>query len=247
MVPGAWPTRCALLAAATAICFLAPQCRCTTGQPFRGSTRMARLSINEMTTYRWSFEEDVVELQAAGIPAIGVWRQKVADVGEDRAVDLLAQSGLAVSNLLWGRRISSWGADWRAIRLGLESFRGLSLCLELVHQCRQWTIIDDFAHLPSEISAGLGLRLAEWYPGRRVWRTFSATSGLARPSCWTNCPPVCKMRIKCWWPKYFRACERAEKPVSAGGRPVCGRGPPRCRRRAAGGRYGDSAPAARGL
>ena len=62
---------------------------------------MARLSINEMTTYRWSFEEDVVELQAAGIPAIGVWRQKVADVGEDRAVDLLAQSGLAVSNLLW--------------------------------------------------------------------------------------------------------------------------------------------------
>ena len=62
---------------------------------------MARLSINEMTTYRWSFEEDVVELQAAGIPAIGVWRQKVADIGEDRAIDLLAQSGLAVSNLLW--------------------------------------------------------------------------------------------------------------------------------------------------
>ena len=68
---------------------------------FAGSTRMARLSINEMTTYRWSFEEDVVELKSAGIPAIGVWRQKVADVGEDRAVALLAQSGLAVSNLLW--------------------------------------------------------------------------------------------------------------------------------------------------
>lgn len=71
------------------------------GGRFAGNLRMARLSINEMTTYRWSFEEDVVELQAAGIPAIGVWRQKVADIGEDRAVDLLAQSGLAVSNLLW--------------------------------------------------------------------------------------------------------------------------------------------------
>ncbi len=62
---------------------------------------MARLSINEMTTYRWSFEEDLAELRAASIPAIGVWRQKVADLGEDRAVALLAESGLAVSNLLW--------------------------------------------------------------------------------------------------------------------------------------------------
>jgi sugar phosphate isomerase/epimerase len=62
---------------------------------------MARLSINEMTTYRWSFEEDVVQFQAAGISAIGVWRQKLADCGEDKAAELLADSGLAVSNLLW--------------------------------------------------------------------------------------------------------------------------------------------------
>ena len=62
---------------------------------------MARLSINEMTTYRWSFEEDVVQFQAAGVSAIGVWRQKLADCGEDKAAELLADSGLAVSNLLW--------------------------------------------------------------------------------------------------------------------------------------------------
>jgi sugar phosphate isomerase/epimerase len=62
---------------------------------------MARLSINEMTTYRWSFEEDVVQFQAAGVSAIGVWRQKLTDCGEDKAAELLADSGLAVSNLLW--------------------------------------------------------------------------------------------------------------------------------------------------
>jgi sugar phosphate isomerase/epimerase len=62
---------------------------------------MARLSINEMTTYRWSFEEDVVQLRAAGINAIGVWRQKLADFGEARGIELLAESKLAVSNLLW--------------------------------------------------------------------------------------------------------------------------------------------------
>ena len=62
---------------------------------------MTRLSINEMTTFRWSFEEDVHQLRAAGIEAIGLWRQKLADFGEEKAADLLADSGLAVSNLLW--------------------------------------------------------------------------------------------------------------------------------------------------
>ena len=62
---------------------------------------MPRLSINEMTTYRWSFEEDVRHYCAAGIPAMGVWRRKLSDFGEQRGIELLNQSGLAVSNLLW--------------------------------------------------------------------------------------------------------------------------------------------------
>jgi sugar phosphate isomerase/epimerase len=62
---------------------------------------MAGLSINEVTTYRWSFEEDVAQYRACGIEAIGVWRRKLADYGEAKGVELLAESGLAVSNLLW--------------------------------------------------------------------------------------------------------------------------------------------------
>jgi sugar phosphate isomerase/epimerase len=62
---------------------------------------MARLSINEMTTYRWSFEEDVRHYRAAGIPAIGVWRRKLSDYGEARGIELLKEAGLAVSNLVW--------------------------------------------------------------------------------------------------------------------------------------------------
>ncbi len=62
---------------------------------------MPRLSINELTTFRWTFEEDLRQYQAAGIPAIGVWRRKIADVGEDSAVELLAASNLAVSNMVW--------------------------------------------------------------------------------------------------------------------------------------------------
>ncbi len=62
---------------------------------------MAGLSINEVTTYRWTFEEDVAHLRACGIGAIGVWRPKLADFGEAKGVELLAEAGLSVSNLLW--------------------------------------------------------------------------------------------------------------------------------------------------
>jgi sugar phosphate isomerase/epimerase len=57
--------------------------------------------MNEMTTYRWSFDEDVRHYAAAGIPAIGVWRRKLSDFGEARGIEMLKESGLAVSNLLW--------------------------------------------------------------------------------------------------------------------------------------------------
>jgi sugar phosphate isomerase/epimerase len=57
--------------------------------------------MNEMTTFRWSFDEDVRQYRAAGYQAIGVWRQKLSDFGEERGVDLLHESGLAVSNLMW--------------------------------------------------------------------------------------------------------------------------------------------------
>jgi sugar phosphate isomerase/epimerase len=86
---------------------------------------MAQLSMNEMTTYRWSFEEDVAQYSAAGIRGIGVWRQKLADFGEDKGVELLAESGLDVSNLLWAGGFT--GSDGRSLRDsigdGLEAIR----------------------------------------------------------------------------------------------------------------------------
>jgi sugar phosphate isomerase/epimerase len=60
---------------------------------------MALLSMNEVTTFRWSFEEDIEHYCRAGYRSIGVWRQKLVDVDVDHAVDLLAESGLNVSNL----------------------------------------------------------------------------------------------------------------------------------------------------
>jgi sugar phosphate isomerase/epimerase len=79
---------------------------------------MNRLSVNEMTTFRWTFEEDVANFRQVGLAAIGVWRQKLSDFGEERGVDLLAESGLAVSNLLWAGGFT--GSEGRSYRESLE-------------------------------------------------------------------------------------------------------------------------------
>jgi sugar phosphate isomerase/epimerase len=75
---------------------------------------MAKLAINEMTTFRWSFEEDVRHYLAAGISAIGVWRQKLSDFGEAKGAELLADSGMTVSSLQWAGGFT--GSDGRGFR-----------------------------------------------------------------------------------------------------------------------------------
>lgn len=86
---------------------------------------MVRLSLNEVTTYRWTFEEDVANCVAADIPGIGVWRPKLADIGEEKGAELLAESGLTVSNLLWAGGFT--GSDGRSfaesVADGLEAVR----------------------------------------------------------------------------------------------------------------------------
>jgi sugar phosphate isomerase/epimerase len=84
-----------------------------------------RLSMSEVTTYRWSFEQDVFNYVSAGYEAIGVWRQKLTDFGEEAGIDLLADSGLRVSNLLWaGGFTGSDGRTWDdAIEDGCQAIR----------------------------------------------------------------------------------------------------------------------------
>ncbi len=95
---------------------------------------MAGLSINEMTTYRWSFEEDVTHYQGAGIDAIGVWRQKLADYGEQRGIALLEQSNLAVSNLLWAGGFT--GSDGHSYQEALADARdAIRLARALAADC----------------------------------------------------------------------------------------------------------------
>jgi sugar phosphate isomerase/epimerase len=65
---------------------------------------MATLSMNEMTTYRWSFDEDVRHYVSAGYDAIGVWRHKLSDFG-----------------LLWAGGFT--GSDGRSFKDSVEDAR----------------------------------------------------------------------------------------------------------------------------
>jgi len=77
-----------------------------------------RLSMNEVTTYRWTFEQDVERYCEAGYQAIGVWRQKLSDFGEEEGIDLLAESGLQVTNLLWAGGFT--GSDGRSLEEAID-------------------------------------------------------------------------------------------------------------------------------
>jgi sugar phosphate isomerase/epimerase len=62
----------------------------------------ARLSLNTATTKRWSLREAVEAAAAAGLPAVGLWRDRVDEVGTDKAAKIVRDNGLRVSSLCRG-------------------------------------------------------------------------------------------------------------------------------------------------
>lgn len=95
-----------------------------------------RISMNELTTYRWSFEEDVQRYAAAGMNGIAVWRQKLADYGEEKGIELLAECGLEVSALMWAGGFT--GSDGRSHR---ESVEDAHEAIQLAHQLRSTCLV----------------------------------------------------------------------------------------------------------
>lgn len=79
---------------------------------------MQKLSMSEITTYRWSFEEDLENLQEANYESVSIWLQKLNDYGEEKGIDLLATSSLEVSSVLWAGGFT--GSDGRSFRESIK-------------------------------------------------------------------------------------------------------------------------------
>lgn len=71
-------------------------------------------SVNECTTFRWSFEEDACEYSRLGIPAMGVWRHKLSDYEIDAAAGIVRENRLRVSSVSWAGGFT--GSDGRSFQ-----------------------------------------------------------------------------------------------------------------------------------
>ena len=100
--------------------------------------RLAKLSLNQRTTERWSVREAVDGCVRAGIPAIGLWREPVAEIGVPAAASLVADAGLRVSSLCRGGFLTAADGAARAEALAdnrraIDEAAGLGTdCLVLV-------------------------------------------------------------------------------------------------------------------
>lgn len=63
------------------------------------------------------------------------------------------------------------GLDFETIQIYLASFAGMSRRFQIVGEVSDVTIVDDYAHHPTEIQATLSA-VRERYPGRRVWAVW---------------------------------------------------------------------------
>jgi sugar phosphate isomerase/epimerase len=145
---------------------------------------MSLLSMNQMTTYRWSLAEDVENYQEAGYSAIGVWRNKFIDENEDQAIDLISRSGLSVTNVSWAGGFT--GSDGRpqaesiddaadAIRFAASMMAG---CLVIYSGGRN-------NHIYSHAGRLLRLALDELLPMAEMWEVPLAIEPM-HPACATD-------------------------------------------------------------
>ena len=71
------------------------------GPPARKNIGLPGLAVNQITTYHWNLEKDLAEYAAAGVAGIGIWRNKLADYDEEKAIELILDSGLKITSLCW--------------------------------------------------------------------------------------------------------------------------------------------------
>ncbi|MCA9193860.1 MAG: sugar phosphate isomerase/epimerase [Planctomycetales bacterium] len=91
---------------------------------------MLRLSINELSTFRWSFEEDVLHYHQSGFEAIGVWLPKLSEYGEEKGAELIREHGLKISSLQWAGGFT--GSDGRSFRQSMhDSLDTIQLAADL--------------------------------------------------------------------------------------------------------------------
>src|SRR5437016_1020888 len=91
---------------------------------------LARLSLNQATTQYWSVRQAAEGCLRAGIPALGLWRHKVAETGLHESARIVRDSGLRVSSLCRGGWFPAASLAERLARLD-DNRRAIEEAVEL--------------------------------------------------------------------------------------------------------------------
>ncbi|WP_167537031.1 sugar phosphate isomerase/epimerase family protein [Micromonospora terminaliae] len=197
--------------------------------------RLAKLSLNQRTTESWSAREAVEGCVRAGIPAIGLWREPVAEIGVATAAKLVADAGLRVSSLCRGGFLTAGGEAGRAAlednRRAIDEAAGLGTdCLVMVVGglppgsrdligARQ-RVADALAELaPYAGERGVRLALEPLHPmycaDRAVLSTLGQALDLAEPFPVTQVGVVVDT-FHIWWdPDVWRQIARAGDRIAS--------------------------------
>lgn len=147
--------------------------------PSPGDPRLARLSLNQKTVSRLGVTEAVELCRRHGVPAIGLWREPVAEHGLAATAKLVAGAGLRVSSLCRGgfltgtRPAAEAHADNRraieeAATLGTDTLvlvvGGLPAGSTDLAGARQRVVDGVGALLPAAEAAGVRLALEPMHP-----------------------------------------------------------------------------------
>jgi len=95
---------------------------------------LARLSLNQATTERWSVAEAVEGCVRHDIRSIGLWRHKVQETGLKESARLVRDAGLHVSSLCRGGMFPAATATERKLRIQ-DNFMAVTECAELGADC----------------------------------------------------------------------------------------------------------------
>jgi len=93
-------------------------------------TDCSRLSLNQITTNNWNLREAIEGCVHAGIPSIGLWRDKVQAYGLSNSKRIVAETGIHVSSLCRGGWFPAATSAERRARLD-DNRRALEEAVEL--------------------------------------------------------------------------------------------------------------------
>jgi sugar phosphate isomerase/epimerase len=130
--------------------------------PRPGDPRLSRLSLNQRTTAHAGVPEVVDACAQAGIPAVGLWREPVAEFGLRRSADLVRSAGLRVSSYCRGGFLT--GPDWD--QAGKDNRAAIDEAAELEAACLVMVVggvPDGERDLPT-VRARVADRIAELVP-----------------------------------------------------------------------------------